>query len=415
MGGGDLNMKKHFHPLTIENLERVWKAEDKKRKEDERIQQLQEELAAERQREAFQNQAIASGLQKKKSEKLDWMYSHQQAVNTEEYLLGRNIDKNVEVMKEDEDKTLATGQVNNMSSLPKASDILAKVKEDPLFLIKKREEDNRKDLVQNPFKLKKMKALLQQQMLESNEKSKKKKKRKHKGLSSDDEDERRYKKQSESRCHSDDRSHYQHRREHRKEEHRREESRDNVERSKRNGSRGDSDRYRESYKDHREMERRGKKHHDSRTTSTYHFKKTRGGNSSSDNDDEVEKRKHQRKTEREKQSNEKMRYKRRRKDSSSDDDEMEAKRLEMLNNAKWRQTQRSKNVKRYEKDRENEEKSVNSMLMKSDLEEDKAKFIKKMQKDSLMSSENSVEDRIRRTIHSKQRTNAALQKKFTSR
>lgn len=57
-------MKKHFHPLTIENLERVWKAEDKKRKEDERIQQLQEELAAERQREAFQNQAIASGLQK---------------------------------------------------------------------------------------------------------------------------------------------------------------------------------------------------------------------------------------------------------------------------------------------------------------------------------------------------------------
>lgn len=57
-------MKKHFHPLTMENLERVWKAEEKKRVEDERIAQLQEELASERQKEQFEQQAIEAGLKK---------------------------------------------------------------------------------------------------------------------------------------------------------------------------------------------------------------------------------------------------------------------------------------------------------------------------------------------------------------
>ena len=57
-------MKKHFHPLTMENLERVWKAEEKKRLEEERIQQLQQELREERQRESLQMQAVQSGLVK---------------------------------------------------------------------------------------------------------------------------------------------------------------------------------------------------------------------------------------------------------------------------------------------------------------------------------------------------------------
>ena len=48
----------------MENLERVWKAEEKKRLEEERIQQLQSELQEERRREELQQQAVASGLVK---------------------------------------------------------------------------------------------------------------------------------------------------------------------------------------------------------------------------------------------------------------------------------------------------------------------------------------------------------------
>lgn len=46
----------------MENLERVWKAEEKKRLEEERIQQLQQELQEERRREELQQQAVSSGL-----------------------------------------------------------------------------------------------------------------------------------------------------------------------------------------------------------------------------------------------------------------------------------------------------------------------------------------------------------------
>lgn len=57
-------MKKHFHPLTMENLERVWKAEEKKRLEEEKMKQLTEELRQEQQREDLQRQAVESGLVK---------------------------------------------------------------------------------------------------------------------------------------------------------------------------------------------------------------------------------------------------------------------------------------------------------------------------------------------------------------
>ena len=48
---------------------------------------------------------------RKRNEKLDWMYAGPQ-VNHEEYLLGRKIDKNVEILKEEEDKPVRTFYFN---------------------------------------------------------------------------------------------------------------------------------------------------------------------------------------------------------------------------------------------------------------------------------------------------------------
>ena len=55
-------MKKHFHPNTMENLERVWKAEQKAKEEAEKLEQLQRELEEERRREALQQHAIEQGI-----------------------------------------------------------------------------------------------------------------------------------------------------------------------------------------------------------------------------------------------------------------------------------------------------------------------------------------------------------------
>ncbi|GBN45317.1 Pre-mRNA-splicing factor CWC25 [Araneus ventricosus] len=100
MGGGDLNLKKSWHPSTLRNIERVWKAEQKHEAEKQKIEQLQKELAEERAREEIQQFAEDQGVIKKKEEKLDWMYQGPSAmVNREEYLMGRKIDRTFETLQ----------------------------------------------------------------------------------------------------------------------------------------------------------------------------------------------------------------------------------------------------------------------------------------------------------------------------
>ncbi|ELW54869.1 Pre-mRNA-splicing factor CWC25 like protein [Tupaia chinensis] len=57
MGGGDLNLKKSWHPQTLRNVEKVWKAEQKHEAERKKIEELQRELREERAREEMQRYA----------------------------------------------------------------------------------------------------------------------------------------------------------------------------------------------------------------------------------------------------------------------------------------------------------------------------------------------------------------------
>lgn len=58
------NMKKSWHPLTLQNLERVWKAEQRHEAEQKRIAELQSEIKEERSREEMQKMAVDSGISK---------------------------------------------------------------------------------------------------------------------------------------------------------------------------------------------------------------------------------------------------------------------------------------------------------------------------------------------------------------
>lgn len=55
MGGGDLNSKKSWHPNTMKNQERVWKAEQAAAEEKKRVLELQRERAEERDRVELNN------------------------------------------------------------------------------------------------------------------------------------------------------------------------------------------------------------------------------------------------------------------------------------------------------------------------------------------------------------------------
>ncbi|XP_013792305.2 pre-mRNA-splicing factor CWC25 homolog, partial [Limulus polyphemus] len=105
MGGGDLNLKKSWHPSTLRNIERVWKAEQQHEAEQKKIEQLQKELEEERAKEEIQQFAEDTGVIKKKQDRLDWMYQGPAAlVNREDYLMGRHVDKTFEILQQAEEE-----------------------------------------------------------------------------------------------------------------------------------------------------------------------------------------------------------------------------------------------------------------------------------------------------------------------
>jgi len=161
MGGGDLNMKKSWHPLLIKNQERVWKEEQKALEEQKKLNQLKKEKEEERQlQELRQIQESAGG--RKGQERLDWMYaagpnqsSSAKAQELEDYLLGKKrIDSLIEQGTSIEKLSVDSKEIFSSISNPNANnyrDTQSKIREDPLFLIKKTEQANIKSIVSNPL------------------------------------------------------------------------------------------------------------------------------------------------------------------------------------------------------------------------------------------------------------------------
>ncbi|KAL1926509.1 hypothetical protein VTP01DRAFT_5630 [Rhizomucor pusillus] len=197
MGGGDLNLKKSWHPATLKNQERVWKEEQKHAEEQRKIEQMKKELMEERQLQELQRLQEDAG-QRKRSDRLDWMYAAPNSGGMkrnndemEEYLLGK---KNVDTLIRDKTskETVAASAderfaISN-SNANTARDIQAKIREDPLLMIKKREQESLRAIVENPLLMEKLRK-----------KDKKKK---------DKKDIRKKEKKKEKKHHSHSHSHY---------------------------------------------------------------------------------------------------------------------------------------------------------------------------------------------------------------
>lgn len=124
MGGGDLNMKKSWHPLLHSNQERVWKQEKKAYEERKKLDELRRERDQEREMQELQRlQEEAGG--KKKVDKVDWMYATPSAgggpsaTELEDYLLGKkSVDQFInKKAKEATQKDLAAGPGGSKVSL----------------------------------------------------------------------------------------------------------------------------------------------------------------------------------------------------------------------------------------------------------------------------------------------------------
>ena len=196
MGGGDLNMKKSWHPLLRKNQEQVWQEENRARQERKRIEQKRKEIAEERQLQELQRLQESQGG-KPRQERLDWMYtapgSGAGAVGEqlEQYLLGK---KGVEdLIKGDENDKLKKGaeQVRAWTGANAnlAADTKNKILADPLLSIKKQEQRKFEELMSNPIKLRQMRKELEKM---NGGKEEKKHHESHRHRHRDEEDRERH-------------------------------------------------------------------------------------------------------------------------------------------------------------------------------------------------------------------------------
>lgn len=142
--GGDLNLKKSWHPHLRKNQERVWKEEKSALEERKQIEKLRKEREEERALEELQKlQESAGGRTVQR--RVDWMYSGpggDGAGVTEEregYLLGkRRIDQLLKNDTTDLQKGAAVGiDALGNANANSARDTQKKVLEDPLLMIQK--------------------------------------------------------------------------------------------------------------------------------------------------------------------------------------------------------------------------------------------------------------------------------------
>ncbi|KAJ3018396.1 UNVERIFIED_CONTAM: RNA-splicing factor [Siphonaria sp. JEL0065] len=206
MGGGDLNLKKSWHPQTLKNIERVYLREKAADDEKKKIEQKRKEIEEQRAHQELQALHEASGKVKKRQERLEWIYAGPAAAEAmeeerEAYLLGKKrIDKLVEQgTTVDEMSTESTFSATDAliygSNANNARDMQNKIREDPLLAIKRREQASLQSIINNPVRLKALKAEKEAKSVKKEKKKKDKdskkgkKDKKKKSHRSGDEDE----------------------------------------------------------------------------------------------------------------------------------------------------------------------------------------------------------------------------------
>ncbi|XP_047221988.1 pre-mRNA-splicing factor CWC25 homolog [Girardinichthys multiradiatus] len=393
MGGGDLNLKKSWHPQTMKNIERVWKAEQKYDAERKKIEELQKELKEERAREEITRYAEETGAIKKKDDRLDWMYQGPAGqVSRDEYLLGRPIDKQITDQYEEPESGpsaetgLLPGSIFKPATPASGLDLAAKIREDPLFQIRKREEEKKREVLTNPVKMKKIKEMLRQNLDKKDKKKKRKKEKKEKRGDKDRKKEKKHKRRSSSLSSEEGEKHRSHFRD---------ESKDGKSRSHHVPGYGlqlPSSRHQQASATSGHSGRRDR----SRSRSPHrNHKDSRSYSSSSHRADK--------KAEAKDASPQSEHYQRLRNHVSKklSVEELERKRREMMEQAKQREEDRENNVKRYKRqDEQDKQREKNAKHNRH------AGFIHNMKLESAASS--SLEDRVKRNIHSIQRTPASL-------
>jgi hypothetical protein len=166
--GGDLNLKKSWHPHLMSNQKRVWAEEKKALDERKKTDQVLKERAEERQIQELERLQEAAGG-KKRTDRVDWMYHGPGSggpgagggvsEEMEGYLLGKRRLDGLVKRSESENLKKEAGQEGFMivgGNANSARDTMSKVANDPMLAIKKQEQAAYEAMMSDPVKRKQL-------------------------------------------------------------------------------------------------------------------------------------------------------------------------------------------------------------------------------------------------------------------
>ena len=176
MGLSFLN-KKIWHPGSFANIEKVWIAEQKHKELERKAIEKAKKVKEEKTIEELKKIQVANGLiPASHLNRLDFMYqgpeSSSSIITPEEFLLGKSLNDD-----NNANKKHFTPIFQESYSNPQ-NEIFTKIHEDPMYLIKKEEMKQRKEIEENPYKVKML--LKDLEMREKSKRKHKEKKDKHK-------------------------------------------------------------------------------------------------------------------------------------------------------------------------------------------------------------------------------------------
>ncbi|KAI1427190.1 Pre-mRNA splicing factor-domain-containing protein [Xylaria sp. FL1777] len=224
--GGDLQLKKSYHPALLKNQARVYEAEKaalaERKKTDARIQEIKEERA----KKEIQEKLEAAGG-RKRIDRVDWMYqgpSDGQGGTTEElegFLLGKRRIDTILTRGPDSDNLKKQSSYDSLAapqnSTVNARDVAAKIREDPLLAIKRREQEAYEAMMNDPIKRRQLLASMgqtdeKQSSRGRDEKHSKRHRHRHRSHSREHRHRRHRRSDSRERDQSRDRDRRHHRR-----------------------------------------------------------------------------------------------------------------------------------------------------------------------------------------------------------
>ncbi|RLN61541.1 hypothetical protein BBP00_00005335 [Phytophthora kernoviae] len=181
--------KKSWHTANLRNVEKVWIAEQKHAAEEKKVAELRKNIEEERQLQELRQLQASQGNKSAAIERVDWMYEGPSAARektAEEFLLGKEYNgEDEKVAKGDVDLSATTkyGSLALSKTTLPANDAFQRLNEDPMMLIRKRQQAAREQVLKNPVKMNRIKAkvdsLLEDKKARKKAKKAAKKEKKH--------------------------------------------------------------------------------------------------------------------------------------------------------------------------------------------------------------------------------------------